>query len=51
MVIELSNSLWAAPFVLVRKKNGSCRFRMDYRGLNATKITKKDSYPLPSTML
>lgn len=49
MVIELSNSLWAAPFVLVRKKNGSCRFRMDYRGLNA--ITKKDSYPLPSTML
>ncbi|GBM05985.1 Retrovirus-related Pol polyprotein from transposon 297 [Araneus ventricosus] len=44
-IIEESSGPWASPIVLVKKKDESTRFCVDYRKLN--EITIKDSYPLP----
>ena len=44
-IVESSISEFSSPPVLVRKKDGSIRFCIDYRKLN--QATVKDSYPLP----
>jgi hypothetical protein len=43
--IRPSKSLWGAPILFVKKKDGSLRLCVDYRGLN--KLTIKNKYPLP----
>ena len=44
-VIRPSKSPWASLIVLVQKKDGTHRFCVDYRALNA--VTTPDTFPLP----
>ena len=44
-IIQPSVSPWSSPIILVKKKDGTDRFVVDFRRLNS--ITRKDSYALP----
>ena len=44
-VMQPSESPWDTPVVLVRKRDGSLHFCVDYQGLNV--VTKADVHPLP----
>ena len=45
-VVRPSRSAWASPLVPVRKKDGSTRWAVDYRRLNA--VTLPDAWPIPN---
>ena len=45
-VIQPSSSEWASAMVPVKKKDGSWRWAVDYRGLNG--VTVPDMFPTPS---
>jgi hypothetical protein len=45
-IIKEANSPWAAPLLLIDKKDGTKRLAIDSRRLN--KVTRKDRYPIPN---
>ena len=44
-IVEPSQGPWSSPIVLVKKKDGSTHFCIDFRNVND--LTRKDARPLP----
>ena len=44
-MIEYSQSPWASPVCLIKKKDDTYRFCVDYRRVNS--ISKKDAFSIP----
>src|SRR5664279_2258216 len=45
-IIEESDTAWGSPVLLVKKKDGSKRFVVDFRNVNA--VSRLTSFPLPT---